>query len=223
MLCVSIILCTFAANITQIMAKVRITAIRQTVYTDLMAKYENPIEHACSVQEGQQWISIDGKCPEGLCLAAWESMHQFVEQLSQGKGNFYDGWMQNPMSAMISCNDGFRPFSFYIEAIEESTQTVEQPSQPIPPTLSTDKAEGRIQKLILAIGDQTMPRRQIIAYLGLKQRSRRNFMDNYLRPAIAQGYVVLAYPDSPNKPEQAYRLSANGLERWAQLTTTNMQ
>ena len=31
------------------------------------------------------------------------------------------------------------------------------------------------------------------------------------------------YPDSPNKPEQAYRLSANGLERWAQLTTTNMQ
>ena len=27
--------------------KVRITAIRQTVYPDLMAKYENPIEHTC--------------------------------------------------------------------------------------------------------------------------------------------------------------------------------
>ncbi|MBE6271381.1 MAG: hypothetical protein E7101_10580 [Prevotella ruminicola] len=26
--------------------------------------------------------------------------------------------MKNPMSAMISCNDGFRPFSFYIEVIE---------------------------------------------------------------------------------------------------------
>ena len=25
---------------------------------------------------------------------------------------------ENPMSAMISCNDGFRPFSFYIEVIE---------------------------------------------------------------------------------------------------------
>ena len=46
------------------MNKVRITAIRQTVYPDLMAKYENP------------------------------------------------------MSAMISCNDCFRPFSFYIEVIE---------------------------------------------------------------------------------------------------------
>ena len=25
---------------------------------------------------------------------------------------------ENSMSAMISCNDGFRPFSFYIEVIE---------------------------------------------------------------------------------------------------------
>ena len=32
---------------------VRITAIRQTVYPDLMAKYENPIEHTCDVREGQ--------------------------------------------------------------------------------------------------------------------------------------------------------------------------
>jgi len=29
--------------------------------------------------------------------------------------------MQNPMSAMISCNDGFRPFSFYIEVIAEQS------------------------------------------------------------------------------------------------------
>ena len=43
------------------MNKVRITAIRQTVYEDLMAKYENPIEHTCDVREGQQWISIDGQ------------------------------------------------------------------------------------------------------------------------------------------------------------------
>jgi len=26
--------------------------------------------------------------------------------------------MKNPNSAMISCNDGFRPVSFYIETIE---------------------------------------------------------------------------------------------------------
>ena len=98
--------------------KVRITAIRQTVYEDLMTQYENPIEHACDVKKGQQWVSVDGKCPEGMCPAAWYSMREFVESLARGEGNFYDGWMKNPMSAMISCNDGFRPVSFYIETIE---------------------------------------------------------------------------------------------------------
>jgi uncharacterized repeat protein (TIGR04076 family) len=200
------------------MAKVRITAIRQTVYPDLMAKYENPIQHPCSVQEGQQWISINGNCPDGLCPSAWTSMQDFVKQLAQGKGNFYDNWMQNPMSAMISCNDGFRPFSFYLEAIEEPSDaydehTKEDKEHPLKRTsLPISKADERLHKLIAAIGDKTMPRRQIIAYLDLKQRSRRNFMDNYLRPAIDKGYVVLAKPDSPNSPEQAYRLSTNGLE-----------
>ena len=101
------------------MKKVRITAIRQTVYPDLMEKYERPIEQACDVQEGQQWISVDGRLPEGLCPSAWGSMREFVESLAKGEGNFFGGWMKNPMSAMISCNDGFRPFSFYIEVINE--------------------------------------------------------------------------------------------------------
>ena len=101
------------------MKKVKITAIRHSVYHDLIEKYENPIEHTCDVYTGQQWISIDGECPQGLCPSAWEAMQKFVQSLTLGEGNFYDGWMQNPMSAMISCNDGFRPFSFYIEAIDE--------------------------------------------------------------------------------------------------------
>ena len=98
--------------------KVKITAVRQTVYDDLIARYENPIEHTCDVHIGQQWISVDGRCPEGFCDAAWETIRPFVEKLAHGEGNFYDGWMRNPMSAMLSCNDGFRPVSFYIEAVD---------------------------------------------------------------------------------------------------------
>ena len=101
------------------MLDVKITALRQTIYEDLMAKYENPIEHACDVELGQVWISREGQCPEGFCPSAWESMETFVRTLAQGGGNFYDGWMKNPHSAMISCNDGFRPVSFYLEAMEE--------------------------------------------------------------------------------------------------------
>lgn len=102
------------------MKKVKITAVRQTLHEDLMSLYENPIEHACDVQTGQSWISIDGQRPEGLCPEAWKSMREFVETLAAGGGDFFDGWMKDPHSAMNSCNDGFRPVSFYIEAIPES-------------------------------------------------------------------------------------------------------
>ena len=97
--------------------KIRITAVRKASYPDLMAKYENPIEHTCDVLEGQEWISIDGQCPEGMCPSAWCSIREFVEALARGEENFYDGWMKNPRSAMVSCNDGFRPVSFYIEVM----------------------------------------------------------------------------------------------------------
>ena len=102
------------------MKKVKITAIRKTCYPDLMAQYENPIEHACDVEVGRAWISINGQKPEGLCDSAWESMSAFVKTLAEGGGNFYDGWMKNTYSAMISCNDGFRPVSFYLEALEDN-------------------------------------------------------------------------------------------------------
>ena len=100
------------------MKNVKITAIRKGAYPDLMAKYENPIQHPCDVEEGAVWVSVGGEKPEGFCDSAWESLSGFVKTLAGGGGNFYDGWMKNPYSAMISCNDGFRPVSFYLEAEE---------------------------------------------------------------------------------------------------------
>ena len=46
-------------------------------------------------------------------------MSPFVMTLAHGGGDFYDGWMKNKTSAMVSCNDGFRPVSFLIEALDE--------------------------------------------------------------------------------------------------------
>ena len=100
------------------MKKVKITAIRKACYPDLMTKYENPIEHACHVEEGMVWVSVNGEKPESFCDSAWDSICPFVKTLAFGGGNFYDGWMKNPYSAMISCNDGFRPVSFYLEVLE---------------------------------------------------------------------------------------------------------
>ena len=99
------------------MKRCKITVLRKASYPDLSERYENPIAHACDLREGQEFISENAQCPAGFCESAWQSLLPFVMTLAHGGGNFYDGWMKNPYSALISCNDGFRPVSFLVEAL----------------------------------------------------------------------------------------------------------
>ena len=104
------------------MKKVRITVLKIARYDDLIGKYENPIEHACEMKLGQTFLCNGWARPEGFCESAWESVSPFVMTLAHGGGNFYDGWMKDPKSAMISCNDGFRPVSFLLEGTDEEAE-----------------------------------------------------------------------------------------------------
>ena len=100
------------------------------------------------------------------------------------------------------------------QVTQPETQQTEAQERPIP----ANKEEARVFKLVLAVGKQVLPRRQLVADLGLRQKSRRNFSDNYLRPTYLKGYIDFAYPNSPNKPEQAYKLTPAGLELYNLLT-----
>lgn len=104
------------------MKKVRITVMRVARYDDLINKYENPISHACDMVEGTVFIANGWEKPSGMCDSAWESMSSFVMALAHGGSDLYDGWMKDPRSAMISCNDGFRPVSFYLETMDEEAE-----------------------------------------------------------------------------------------------------
>ena len=92
------------------------------------------------------------------------------------------------------------------------------PDKPSAPKGLKKNVDDRVGKLVLAIGKKVFPRRQLVADLGLKQASRRNFIYHYWKPAWNMGLIEFAYPGHPNKPEQAYRLTAKGLELYAQLT-----
>lgn len=46
-------------------------------------------------------------------------MMEYVFALSHGAENFYDGELKNRNAFVASCNDGFRPVSFLIEAMDE--------------------------------------------------------------------------------------------------------
>lgn len=79
------------------------------------------------------------------------------------------------------------------------------------------KTDDRVRKLVKAIGGEVAPRRQLIADLGLRQESRRNFYRNYMYPARDRGLVVMEFMDVPSKPEQAYKLTEKGLALWEDL------
>ena len=100
------------------MKKVKITVMKKTCHQDLIEKYENPLVEPCSMTVGGIYFSENAKIPEGFCESAWQNLYPYVFALALGGKNIFDGWMKDEYSAMVSCNDGFRPVSFLLEACE---------------------------------------------------------------------------------------------------------
>ena len=73
--------------------------------------------------------------------------------------------------------------------------------------LHTD--DPNIRMLVHIVGKQELPVKEIMEGLGLKDR--KNVLNLYLNPAIADGYVRLLYPDKPRHPRQKYLLTIKGL------------
>ena len=72
-----------------------------------------------------------------------------------------------------------------------------------------------IVKMVQAIGYQELTVKEMMEMLGLKDR--KNVLNLYLNPAIADGYVRLLYPDKPHHPRQKYLLTVKGLALFNEL------
>lgn len=86
---------------------------------------------------------------------------------------------------------------------------------------NNEQINPRLIRLIKAIGTETLTRRGICGNMDL--RCRRSLWDHYIIPAREEGLVVMAYPDSPNSPDQAYRLSKKGLALLEQLNAESKE
>lgn len=74
-------------------------------------------------------------------------------------------------------------------------------------TFHTDNVN--IKNLIKIIGDKEMSVKAMMESIGLKGRD--NFLNQYLTPALSQGYVRMLYPKSPRHPRQKYLLTPKGI------------
>ena len=88
---------------------------------DLINEYGGPGLDLCNLhKEGQVYDCNNGwQKPEGLCDNVWKAMMEYVLALAHGGSNFYNGWLNDPKMAIISCNDGLRPVIFKIEVDKE--------------------------------------------------------------------------------------------------------
>ena len=73
-----------------------------------------------------------------------------------------------------------------------------------------DQASDQVRNIVRCIGDSILTMADIQKKLNIA--SRRYVRIEFLTPAINQGYVMRAYPDSPRHPKQRYYLSEKGLK-----------
>jgi 3-oxoacyl-(acyl-carrier-protein) synthase len=74
-----------------------------------------------------------------------------------------------------------------------------------------DQVADQVGALIAVIGTGELGSSELMKTLGLSHRP--TFRENYLNPALADGWIERTQPDTSRSPTQRYRLTARG-HRW---------
>ncbi|MBP9983891.1 MAG: Fic family protein [Prevotella sp.] len=96
------------------------------------------------------------------------------------------------------------------EWIEEGNPTSTRQVPDMFPTCST-----AILNLVQTLAEQQLSIKEMLSVMGLKDRE--NFMENYLTPAMNEGWVVMLYPNNPKHPRQKYLLTVKGMSVYNSL------
>ena len=150
-----------------------------------------------------------GRLWQTLILSRWKPLFAFlpVETVIRDRQEAYYAALAQADSAGEST-----PFvEFLLDALcvalSEAVTSNEERTDPV-----TDPDTDPVQRLLYTF--QTKSEQGIASLmkeLGLSHRP--TFRQNYLNPALAQGYIERTIPDRPNSPAQKYRLTEKGRQR----------
>jgi len=103
------------------------------------------------------------------------------------------------------------PFiEFMLSALRDSIREAVATDQ------ASDHVTDQVAALIQAIGNGEPGSNELMKALGLSHRP--TFRENYLNPALKDGWIERTQPDAPRSPTQRYRLTRKGL-RWLRQNT----
>lgn len=80
---------------------------------------------------------------------------------------------------------------------------------------TTEQLPEQLRVLLLVIGDEQYTLKQLMENVGLKHRP--TFLENYINPAMKDGFIRLLYPEKPNHPRQKYLLTVRGMAVYDEL------
>ena len=137
------------------------------------------------------------------------------ERLTKGKVEFTSDLVCSTITYWFGEQDMVQPIVQPIvqARVQASGTASEQPSGTAseqPSEQAGEQPSEQVQQLINTIRENVLTMFDIQVRLKIKSRSFVQM--KLLRPAIEGGYVLRAYPDKPNHPNQRYYLSEKGLK-----------
>ena len=76
-----------------------------------------------------------------------------------------------------------------------------------------------VLRIVKAVGHKQMSIKEIMETMELKGRD--NFLNLYLNPSVAEGYLRMLYPDKPHHPRQKYLLTAKGILLYNEIVSNH--
>lgn len=155
-----------------------------------------------------------GRLWQTLILARWRPVMSYVPVetvIHQQQDLYYEALAQADRTSDAT------PFlEFMLQALHTALLTLHHDTNsdlvgdPV-----SDQVERLLRSLVPAKGkaNKELTSEALMQALGLKHKP--TFRKNYLSPAMAKGWVAMTDPDSPNSPQQRYRLTEAGL-RWTE-------
>ena len=102
------------------------------------------------------------------------------------------------------------------QAENKHRTSTEQATEPLDHRSLATKGTQEVRALVVSIGKDQLTLKQMMEKMNLKHRP--NFIENYLNPSMADGYIHLLYPEKPRHPRQKYLLTVKGLALYNEIT-----
>lgn len=170
-------------------------------------------------------IENSGHLPEELTVDTIKQSHHSYPQNPiiadvLFKTTFLENWGSGVERIMDACREANLPepeynqnSSFVWVTLKRSITQPNNHTTIQPYNYTTSKQQSkvkRVKKFLSIVGENGTNLKTLMGGMGL--RNRANFVNTYIAPNLAEGYIAMLYPEAPNHPMQSYYLTQKGRE-----------